>query len=135
MTDTRPSRLLRRVLLADAALSGLAGLLMIAGAAPLATLTDLPQTLLLYAGLPLLPFAALLAWLSRRDTVPTWLVWTIVAGNAVWAIDSVVLLFTGWIAPNTLGVAFVAAQAAAVAVLAELQFFGLRRSEPAAVAA
>ena len=53
--------------------------------------------------------------------------------NVVWAIDSVVLLFTGWVAPNLLGYAFVVGQAAVVAVLADLEYVGLRRT--AAVAA
>ena len=39
-----------------------------------------------------------------------------------------VLLLSGYVAPNALGIAFVVAQALAVAVLAELQFVGLRRS-------
>jgi hypothetical protein len=38
------------------------------------------------------------------------------------------LLVSGWIAPNVLGVIFVAMQAAVVAVFGELQFIGLRRS-------
>jgi hypothetical protein len=55
-------------------------------------------------------------------------VWAIIAANAVWALASVALLVSGWIAPNVLGVIFVAMQAAVVAVFGELQFIGLRRS-------
>jgi hypothetical protein len=43
-------------------------------------------------------------------------------------IDSVVLLFTGWVQPNSLGYLFVVGQATFVAVMAELQFIGLRKS-------
>ena len=48
--------------------------------------------------------------------------------NVVWAIDSVVLLFTGWVAPSLLGYAFVIGQAGVVAVLADLEYVGLRRA-------
>jgi hypothetical protein len=41
------------------------------------------------------------------------------------------LLVTDIVVPTALGYAFVSAQAAAVAVFAELQFIGLRRSEAA----
>lgn len=56
------------------------------------------------------------------------LVFAVVACNASWALDSVLLLFTGWIEPTLLGEVFVAGQAIIVAVLAELEFVGLRRS-------
>lgn len=47
--------------------------------------------------------------------------------NLLWAIDSIALLFTGWIDPNGLGVAFVVAQAVVVFGFAELEYVGLRR--------
>jgi hypothetical protein len=40
----------------------------------------------------------------------------------------VALLFSGQVSPNTLGVAFVLVQAIAVAALADVQLFGLRRT-------
>jgi hypothetical protein len=55
-------------------------------------------------------------------------VWAVIGLNAVWAIDSVVLLFTGWVQPNLLGYAFVVGQAAFVAVMAELEIIGMRKS-------
>jgi hypothetical protein len=48
--------------------------------------------------------------------------------NVVWVVDSIVLLFTGWVAPNVLGYSFVIAQAAVVLVLADFEFLGLKRS-------
>jgi hypothetical protein len=56
------------------------------------------------------------------------LVFAIVACNALWALDSVLLLVTGWVEPTILGEVFVVGQATVVAVLAELEFIGLRRS-------
>jgi hypothetical protein len=46
--------------------------------------------------------------------------------NVVWALDCAAVGAT--MAPNTLGVGFLAAQALTTLVLAELQFVGLRRS-------
>ena len=130
----RSARLLHLALLADAAASGATGLLMVAGAGSLAGLLGLPEDLLRYAGLILLPFAAAVAWLGTRATISRGLAWTVVAVNAAWVLESVVLLLTGWVAPTGLGYAFVLVQAAAVLALAEAQFIGLRRTAPQAAA-
>ncbi len=55
-----------------------------------------------------------------------------IGANAVWAADCVILLVSGWVAPTGLGYGFVIAQALVVALLAELQYFGLRRNAAAA---
>jgi hypothetical protein len=55
-------------------------------------------------------------------------VWAIIIINTLWALDSVALLLSGWVAPNALGYAFVVLQAVVVAVVAELQYTGMRRS-------
>ena len=64
----------------------------------------------------------LLAFLSTRARLPRVAVWAVIVVNAIWAIDSIVLLFTGWVQPNLLGYLFVAGQAAFVAVMAELEY-------------
>lgn len=56
-----------------------------------------------------------------------------IAANAVWAFDSIALLFTGWVEPNLLGQAFVVAQAVSVGAIAGLQYIGLKRSEAVAL--
>ena len=119
---------LRLVLVIDAAVSGAAGLLMAAGAPFLAPLLGLPQSLLFWAGLALLPFAALLVGTARRGEAPRLVVVDIIAINALWVAASFGLLLSGLVAPTPLGYAFVIAQAVAVALLAELQFIGLRRT-------
>lgn len=119
---------LRRVLLADAATSGATGLLMALGAGVLEPWLGVPAMLLDYAGLSLLPFAALVAYLATRENMPRSAVWVVVACNALWAVDSIVLLLSGWIDPTGLGRAFVIAQAVVVALFAELEYFGLRKS-------
>ena len=125
---TAPSPLLRKALLADALLSGITGLALLLAAGPLATLEGLPVGLLRWSGFILIPFAAFVAWLGTRERVQRPLVFAVVACNALWALDSVLLLVTGWVEPTILGEVFVLGQAAVVAVLAELEFTGLRRS-------
>lgn len=119
---------LRRVLLADAAISGLTGALMAGGSGLLAGLLALPEPLLRYAGLVLLPFAAFVAVVATRPATLRGAAWAVVLINGLWSLDSVALLLTGWVAPNLLGYGFVLFQAAAVAGLAALQLRALRRS-------
>jgi hypothetical protein len=128
MTDFRPSAFLRNVLLADAATSAAAGLLMVLGAGFLDTLLGLPVPLVRYAGASLLPFAALLAFVATRDNPGRAAVWAIIACNAAWVVGSFELLFSGWLTPTLLGTLFVTAQAVTVAVLAALEYVGLRQS-------
>ncbi|OJT17025.1 hypothetical protein BO221_47260 [Archangium sp. Cb G35] len=120
--------LLSRALLADGVVSGATGALMFAAAGPLSQLLGLQTTLLRTAGFSLLPFAALLVFLSGRAHVPRPLVWGIVGYNLLWAIDSLVLLTTGWVAPTPWGYLFTVVQALAVALFAGLQYAGLRHS-------
>jgi hypothetical protein len=119
---------LRSALLADAVASAATGILMLVAANPLEQWLSPPAGLLRAAGASLLPFAAIVAWLGLRETISRAGVWAVIALNAVWVVDSVALLFTTWVQPAFLGYAFVLAQAAAVAVLAELEYVGLRRA-------
>jgi hypothetical protein len=119
---------LRRVLLLDAVSSGAMGLLLLTSSGLLAGVLNLPAELLKEAGIVLLPFAAFLGFVSTRARLSRVVIWAVIAANAIWAIDSIVLLFTGWVQPNLLGYMFVAGQAAFVAVMAELEFIGMRKS-------
>lgn len=122
------STFLRRVLALDAVLSGVMGVVMVLTAAPFSPLLGLPASLLLWAGLSLLPFAAWVGWLAKRELPPRAGLWGVVLVNALWVVASFALLAAGWSELTLLGKAFVAFQAVIVAVLAELQFFGLRRA-------
>lgn len=133
MSMTRSSSFLSRVLLADALSCAAAGLVLLLGADVLPGVLGLPPVLLLGAGAALLVFATGVGWLAARAQPKRAAVWVVIGVNAVWAIDSVLLLVSGYVAPTLLGQAFVIAQAAVAAVFAELQFIGLRR--PAALAA
>lgn len=129
-----PSLLLRRAIQGDAVITGAMAVLLVAAAGLLGSLLNLPKSFLREVGVFLIVYAALVGFLGSRERMPKLAVGLVIAANALWAIDSIALLFTGWIQPNLLGQAFIAAQAVAVAVIAELQYMGLKRSEALAVA-
>jgi len=104
---------------------------MLIGSASLAQFLGLPDGLLRYAGASLLPFALLLLYLTSRESLPPVAVWTVIVLNALWTIDSFLVVATGWITPNPLGYAFVTAQALGVAMFAGLEYVGLRKSAAA----
>lgn len=128
MLNTSSPDFLRRVLLADAFTCVATGALLAAGAGMLAALFGLPAVLLQEAGLVLFPIAAFIAYVATRKPVSPRMVWAVIAGNVLWVAGSIALLLSGWVSPTALGQAFVVAQAVIVALLAELEFFGLRRS-------
>lgn len=118
---------LRWALLADAVASGATGLLMLVLGDALQSLLGLPGLLLFGAGLFLLPYAALIAWLGLRPNVPRWALRAVIIGNALWALDCVLLAVTGLVSPSMLGVVFLLVQAVVVGAFAELQYVGMRR--------
>ncbi|WGF87383.1 hypothetical protein [Marinivivus vitaminiproducens] len=127
MSAVRPSSFLRRVLQADALVSGAVGALLAAGALWLSPRLGLPAPFLAIVGLALLPFAAGLWILASRERIGRALLWAVIGGNVLWSVASVVLVASGWLAPTLLGLAFMLVQAAVVLVFAELEYFGLRR--------
>jgi hypothetical protein len=127
MNPFRTSTFLRWVLSADAATCIATGLLLTFGSGVLEQLTGL----LRYAGISLLPFAAFLVFLATREQLTPPAVWAVIALNALWAADSLLLLLSGLVSPTELGSAFVVAQALGVAVFAGLEYFGLRKSATA----
>jgi|SRR5215475_2607657 len=127
----RTSTFLRRVFFADAATCIATGLLMMIDAGLLERFLGLPAGLLRYAGVSLLPFAAFLIYLATRENLSPPMVWTAIVLNELWTAASLLLLLTGWVAPTELGYTFVIAQALGVAALADLEYFGLRKSATA----
>jgi hypothetical protein len=122
------SSFLRRVLLIDAVISGATGVMLVAGADLLQDWLAVPAMLARGAGVSLIPFALLVGYLATRPSMPRAGVWAVIVCNALWAVDSILLLVGGFVSPTTLGTAFIVAQALAVAILAELEYVGLRRS-------
>lgn len=124
--STRGSVLLRRVLLADAIVSAATGIAMMLGAEMFSPLLGVPAALLRWAGVILVPFAMFVGAVAVRDSISGAAVRVVIVANLLWAADSVLLLFTGWVDPTVLGYAFILGQAVLVAALAEAQHIGLK---------
>lgn len=125
-------RLLRRSLQLDAAASGALGVLLAAGGAVLDGPLGIPAAVLVAVGGFLVLYGAALWLLGLRPRLSRPAVKVVVAGNLVWVAASVLAAVAGWWSPTTLGTVLVVAQAAAVALFAELQLTGLRRARPVA---
>lgn len=123
---------LRNLLRVDAALSGLTALVLMADSEPLAAWTGMPAGVVQGIGAALVPWTALLAWLASRAVVPAAAIGTVIALNFVWALDCALAAFGVLGAPNGLGIAMLAVQAVGTALLAELEWMGLRRAGRAA---
>ncbi|PTM40140.1 hypothetical protein [Bosea sp. 124] len=128
MSIIQSSRFLRNAFALDAAACAGTGLLLATTAGPLSGWLGFPIGFLRSAGLVLLPCAAMLAWLASRETLPRLAVLAVIGVNLLWIADSIAILLAGWFAPTGLGMAFVLVQAAAVAVVTELEVIGLKRS-------
>jgi hypothetical protein len=117
---------LRSVLKIDAATCVASGLLMSLGSSVVAELTQIPSGLLMSAGLSLFPIAGFIIFVAVRT--PLWFagVWLIIAGNIGWVLGSLWPLTGGAMKVSAFGFAFVLMQAAAVVVLASLEFLGQR---------
>jgi hypothetical protein len=133
MSLIQSSPLLRNALALDAAACAGMGLILAAAAGPLAAPLGLPAEFLRGAGLVLLPCAALIAWFASRRVLPRLAVYAVIGINLLWIADSIAILLMGWFAPTGLGIAFVLAQAAAVAIVTELEVIGFKRSGAAAL--
>lgn len=114
--------------MADAALSLSAALLQIIDTDRWVALLELPRLLLSGTGEFMLAYAVVLATMVTGTRLWSAAVKLIVVGNLTWAGLSLALLFTGALAPSSLGTAFVVLQAGAVSLLAGLQWAGLRAS-------
>jgi hypothetical protein len=129
MQTIRITMFLRASLLADTATCAAMGLLMTFFSARLSDFLTLPTPLLFYAGLSLFPFSGFLLYVATRGKTAVPFIWTIVLGNALWTLGSILILLAGWVTPNIFGLCFVVFQAAGVAVFAGLEFAGLKRAE------
>lgn len=121
-------RLLRIALRLDAAASGALGVAAVAAAAPLAGLLGPTAGMLRGTGGFLVGYALALVLIAARPTIPRPAAWAVVVGNTIWVLSSIGAVVAGPDAFTALGVAVVLAQAAAVAVFADLQWLGLRRA-------
>ena len=98
-----------------------------AASGPLAPAFGLGESLVTSAGAALIPVGLFILFVGTRQHLRPLLVYLIVAGNALWVAESLLLLRTA-AEISALGTAFVAVQAAAVAGLARLEWIGVRRA-------
>ncbi|MGB6085090.1 hypothetical protein [Parvibaculum sp.] len=118
----------RHAVLADGVISGAMGALLIVAASPLSGLLGISAGFLFWVGVALMPWMLALLLIGRKDQLGARAVETVIALNALWVVTSIGLILFGPFEMTALGIAFVVAQALAVAVFAELQFFGLKRA-------
>lgn len=104
------------------------GLVSLGAAGWLSSTLDLPQSLLAGSGAILLAYGAGLLKLGTRRPIPHVGVRGAIGFNLAWAVTCVMLLFSGWIDPNALGVAVILVNLVAVLMVAELKMMGLRAS-------
>lgn len=130
----RSPAFLRRVLWADALSGAATGALQLAVPGLLAHWLGLPEALLLGSGAAIFAFVLLAGFLAKQDVPPRPLLALLVVGNWAWVAGCVALAFAGVLAPSALGVAYLLMQAGVVAVLAELQWMGLRQRRAAEAA-
>ena len=119
---------LRYVLWADAVSCLACGILQVTFTAWLSEQLGLPAPLLADTGVFLLLFGAAVAFLAARIPAPGSTLWLLIAGNIAWGVGCIALLLAGILAPTLLGKAYIIAQTLTVAVLAQLQYAGLRHS-------
>jgi hypothetical protein len=125
---------LKRVLILDALSCLGMGAGLAIGSSVLGSMFGLPDKLVLSAGLGLIPVGLFILWAGTRHQIAPLFLYAIIAGNAVWVAESVV------VASDTpgitmIGAAFVLTQAAAVAMLALLETAGVLRSRNVQAAA
>lgn len=123
---------LRNVLRVDAVLSALTALMMMADAELMAAWTGLPSGLMTAIGVALVPWAALLAWLSTRTVVANAAIGTVVALNFCWMADCALAAFGAFNVPQGLGIVLLVVQAVGTFVIAELEWMGMKRAPRAA---
>ena len=119
---------LRSSLLLDAGVCGAAGLLLLAASRQLGDTFDLPVMLLRVVGVVLIPYTALLVIIATRSSIAPAAVLTVISTNLLWTAGSFILLLSGQVDPNSLGIAFVTFQAVVVALFAEAAICDSRRS-------
>ncbi len=123
-----PDRLLRRVLQANLIFSGLSGLVLTVDAGPLSRWLGIPAAWVLVAiGIGLLGFAWELFYVARQNPLNLRLANAILFIDVAWVVGSALLLFTGWVPLTGVGWWAVLVVADAVALLAILEYVGIRR--------
>jgi len=85
------------------------------------------NTILIGMGVGLLIWAGYAFWVSSLSPVNKLAVFSMIEGDVLWVIGSIILLLTGWVTFSTTGYWAVAIVADIVALFAILQYWGWRR--------
>jgi hypothetical protein len=120
-------KLLRGALKLDAVVTGANAVAYAGGAALLADWLSVPAAFLVAIGVFLAAYAGAVWHLATRPAMPVPGVWAVIGLNAVWAIDSLLLLALDGFSPSLAGQVIIAVQAVGVLGFAALQLVGLRR--------
>ena len=121
---------LQRTILANAAFSGLSGLLLVLASGSIRQLLGLENGfILVFTGLVLMAYMPMLVWLSNQNPVPVHFAWEAIALDCLWVIGSLVLIFSDLVPLTSAGKWAVAITADIVLVFALLQYVGLRRQQ------
>jgi len=123
---------LRALLVFDALTCLLMGTGLLVASGLIEAWLGIPAAVSVGAGGVLLAFGAGVGWAASRPTISPLAVSVIVAANTLWAAESLLALAFGWLTPNVWGQGFVVVQAVAVALIAQLQFLGVRTLRRAA---
>jgi hypothetical protein len=120
--------LLRLALTADAAVTGTMGAGFVAASPLLDSWLGLPAGVLVVSGALLAVYAALVLRLATRPAMLRSAVAAVIAANALWAVDTLILLAADAFSPTTAGQIVIAVQAVGSGAFAALQYAGLRRA-------
>lgn len=118
----------RLSLIGDAVICGALAALAIVAASPLSDAMDLPANLIRGAGIVLIPYVVYLAVIVARNVLTTATIRVAVLVNILWAVGCAVVLLSGHVEPNALGVVFIAVQAAGVLLIGAIQHLGAREA-------
>ena len=128
LKEQENGRFLRRVLKGNALFSGLSAIVFLSAAGPLSQFTGIePAAVFVVLGLGFIPFAAFTFFTARQPEINSHFARTIMVLDALWVMGSLVILFSGWPPLTTAGKWFVGLTAEAVAILALLEYIGIRR--------
>ena len=129
VSQQNQDNLLRRAIQVDSLVSAVSGLVLMAGAGPLAGFLGVgAPTALVATGILFLLYALTLWQISAREPVNPRLAYVPLTLNALYVIGSVLLLVSGWLPLTAAGYWTIGVAAAIVAILAEVQYYGLRRA-------
>lgn len=125
-TATRSDSLLRLAMRADAVLSGICGVALIAAAGPLSRLTGLPTGVEFGIGASFVVFAVVVFWAAGRETVRPAGV-ALAVGNLSFTVVAVIIVLARLVDLTTAGVVVTLATGVYTLVMADLQYLGVRR--------